>query len=277
MDSAGKIANITHPGLLTVDPATVIDKGSPVPLHHQLQIFLRQGIESGRFPPHETLPTEQELQEYFGLSRTPIRQAIAKLTTDGLVVRRRSQGTIVLPRLFEENLRSLTSFTEEATSKGLKPTAKLITFEVQPADQDDITQLNLDDPAQVYHIRRVRCIDNEPIGEWISHIPVAIVPNLRSSDFSEEGPRQSVYYVLEVVHGVKLVRADETFRAVNLNPESAKLLNIPAYSAVLMRARTTFDTSGRAVALEQGLYRGLYRLEWNGREISAVEGTSPLS
>ena len=117
----------------------------------------------------------------------------------------------------------------------------------------------------------------EPVGEWVSHVPVDIVPDLKSCDFTEEGPRQSMYYVLEAVHGVKLVRADETFKAVNLNPESARLLNIPAYSAVLMRSRITFDTSGRAVALEQGLYRGLYRLEWQGREVSSVEVTSPLT
>ncbi len=237
---------------------------------------MRQGIESGLFAPHETLPTEHELQEFFGLSRTPIRQAIAKLTTDGLVDRRRSQGTVVLPRLFEEDLRTLKSFTEESTGKGLKPSAQLISFEIQPADQDDISNLSLTDSAQVYHIQRVRYIDDEPVGEWISHIPVEVAPNLNASDFSETGPTQSMYHVLEKVHGIKLVRANETFRAVNLNPESAKLLKIPAYSAVLMRTRVTFDPSGRPVALEQGLYHGLYRLGWEGREISSVDTTGTV-
>ncbi|MBI1881334.1 MAG: GntR family transcriptional regulator [Chloroflexi bacterium] len=173
---------VVHPGLSNTDPDAVIDKSSPIPLHHQLERFLRQGIESGLFPPQATLPTEFELQEYFGLSRTPIRQAIAKLTAEGLVIRRRSQGTIVLPQPFEENLRSLTPFTEEVRRKGQTPGAKLIEFVVQPADAEDIKLLNLKNRAKIYHIQRVRTIDGEPVGVIVSHIPVAIVPNLQASD-----------------------------------------------------------------------------------------------
>jgi DNA-binding GntR family transcriptional regulator len=44
-----------------------------MPLHYQLERFLREGIENGRFPAHSTLPTEQDLQEHFELSRTPSR------------------------------------------------------------------------------------------------------------------------------------------------------------------------------------------------------------
>lgn len=276
MDTFEKISNVTHPVLLTIDPATVIDKDSPVPLHHQLELFLREGIESGLFPPNETLPTEQELQDYFDLSRTPIRQALTKLSNEGLVVRRRSQGTIVLPRPFEENLRSLTPFTQEVQSKGHIPGSKLIEFSVEPAEGDDLTLLGLEETDQVFRIHRIRYIDNEPVGDIISHVPVAIVPDLKPADFTERGPRQSIYNVLETVHGIKLVRATETFKAVNLSPESAQLLHMPPDSAVLMRTRVTFDLEDRAVALEYGLYRGVYRLEWEGREVSSID-TSTLT
>ena len=264
---------VTHPGLLSVAAETVIDKNSPVPLHHQLQLFLRQGIESGLFPAQETLPTEQEIQAYFGLSRTPIRQALAKLSADGLIVRRRSRGTIVLPKPFEENLRSLNTFTREVERKGHTPRARMMEFVTRPADQEDIKYLQLPEAAEVHHIRRVRYIDEEPVGEIVSHIPVAIVPRLRPTDFTEYGSTQSIYYVLETIHGVKLVRAVETFQAVSLNPESARLLQVAPYSAVLKRSRTTFDTLGQAIALEHGLYRGLYRLEWQGDELSSFDAS----
>src|SRR4051812_3738938 len=126
-----------HGDLTGVSPHEVIDKRSPVPLHYQLERFLRGGIESGRFQPHSTLPTEQDLQEYFDLSRTPIRQAISKLVADGLVARRRSQGTIVLPRPFVEDLQSLSSFTEEVARHGQQARARLIEFITQPADHED--------------------------------------------------------------------------------------------------------------------------------------------
>lgn len=264
---------VSHPGLLSVVPSDVIDKDSPIPLHHQLEVFLRQGIESGLFPANETLPTEHEIQEYFDLSRTPIRQALAKLSSEGLVVRRRSRGTIVLPRPFEENLRSLASFTEEVKGKGYTPGANLIEFVIQQADSEDVHHLNIAEGSEIYHIHRVRFIDDEPVGDIVSHIPVALLPNLQAEDFSKQGPTQSIYNVLEKVHGIKLVRATENFKAVNSSPETAKLLNMPVGSALLMRTRVTFDTANRAVALEYGLYRGVYRLEWEGREVSVDTST----
>ena len=88
-----KKASGLHPGLAGANAAEIIDRQSPVPLHHQLAQFLRDGIVSGRFPPNELLPTEQELQDWSGLSRTPIRQALRTLALDGLVIRQRSRVT----------------------------------------------------------------------------------------------------------------------------------------------------------------------------------------
>jgi GntR family transcriptional regulator len=180
----------------------VIDKTSPVPLHYQLERFLRQGIETERFPPQSTLPTEQDLQEHFDLSRTPIRQAISKLVADGLVLRWRSQETVVLSRPFEEELQSLSSFTEEVVRQGQQPAAKLVEFTIQSADTQDCQQLGLPEHAEVYHIRRLRYIDQVPVGLIVSHVPVALVPQLKPEDFHEIGPRLSLYCVLEKVHGL---------------------------------------------------------------------------
>ncbi|MCB0156199.1 MAG: GntR family transcriptional regulator, partial [Anaerolineae bacterium] len=185
----------------------------------------------------------------------------------------RSRGTIVLPRAFEEKLRTLAPFTEEVKRKGRAPRAKMIEFAQQQANNEDVSLLNLRNKAQIYHVHRVRFIDDEPVGDIISHIPVALLPHLKADDFSEHGPNQSMYYVLEKVHGIKLVRATETFKAINSSPDTAKLLNMPVGSAVLMRTRVTFDTANRAVALEYGLYRGVYRLEWEGREVSVDTST----
>jgi GntR family transcriptional regulator len=254
--------------LADIRPEEIIDKASPVPLHYQLERFLREGIETGRFPPHSTLPTEQDLQEHFELSRTPIRQAIGKLVADGLVRRRRSQGTVVLPQPFEESLQSLSSFTEEVVRSGRLPRAKVVEFAIRSADRDDCLQLNLSQPAEVYHIRRVRYINQEPVGAIVSHVPMALVPELKPEDFQETGPQQSIYYVLEKIHGLKLVRASEVLDAVSLDETAAALLELPPFRPILSRSRVTFTSEGQAAAFEQGLYRVRYRLQWQGREFS---------
>lgn len=260
-----------YQGLEGIVPETLISKDSPIPLHHQLEQFLREGIDSGRFPANQRLPTEQELMEFFGLSRTPVRQALGKLTAAGLVMRKRSLGTIVLPQRFEERLSSLSTFTQEVEGRGQVPRAHLEQFVVQTADPKRIKYLNLAVGAKVYYIQRVRFIDDVPVGVLNSYIPVAVAPYLLETDFAETGPLQSIYRVLDERHGIKLVRAAESFKAVLLDRRTATLLGHPPNSPFLLRTRIAYDASNRPIAYENGYYSVSYRIEWVGDEITSID------
>ncbi|WP_420641225.1 GntR family transcriptional regulator [Candidatus Leptofilum sp.] len=257
-------------GLEDITSSDVIDKNSPVPLHHQLEQFLRDGIDNGRFPANERLPTEQELMAFFGLSRTPVRQALGKLTNAGLVIRKRSLGTVVLPQRFEEQLSSLSTFTKEVEGRGQVPRAHLEQFKVQTADPKRIKYLKLAQGAKVYFIQRVRFIDDVPVGVLNSYIPVVVAPYLLETDFKETGSQQSIYHVLRHQHNIKLVRATETFKAVLLDRKTAALLNHPPDSPFLLRSRIAYDETNRPIAYENGYYSVSYRIEWMGEEIANV-------
>lgn len=56
---------------------------------------LRHDIATGRYQDGDALLTEAELKIKFGVSRQTVRQAIALLESDGLVLRRRGSGTYV--------------------------------------------------------------------------------------------------------------------------------------------------------------------------------------
>ncbi|HEX6956182.1 MAG TPA: GntR family transcriptional regulator [Agromyces sp.] len=57
---------------------------------------LRDAIVAGDLAPGERL-RDPELEEWLGVSRTPIREAIARLETAGLVQTRRAKQTVVAP------------------------------------------------------------------------------------------------------------------------------------------------------------------------------------
>jgi GntR family transcriptional regulator len=65
------------------------------PLYHQIAEALREQIESGLLGRGSQLPTELELREAYGASRNTIRDAIKRLTSQGLVETRQGQGTYV--------------------------------------------------------------------------------------------------------------------------------------------------------------------------------------
>lgn len=257
--------------LYSINPSSVIDKSSPVPLHHQLEQFLRKGIASGLFPANETLPTEKELQDHFDLSRTPVRQAIGKLVNDGLVMRRRSLGTIVLPKPFEENLTSLSTFTEEVMSRGQTPTAELLDFRIDVPSAEVMHELNIDANTKVFEILRLRRIDGEPAGLIRSFLPVEAAPYLQHSDFASEGPNQSFYRLLADKYDIKLTQAVETFKAVVVDSELSRHLESPKGSAVLLRSRLAFDHQEHPIAFENGYYRFVYRIKWRGHEVMQVD------
>jgi len=54
-------------------------------------------ITSARLPPGAKLPTEQEMVTAMGVSRTVIREAVAALRAEGLVVTRQGSGAFVAP------------------------------------------------------------------------------------------------------------------------------------------------------------------------------------
>jgi DNA-binding GntR family transcriptional regulator len=72
-----------------------LDRCTPIPLHHQLTEQVRALIRDGSLPAGAALPPEPDLADALGISRTTIRQAIAPLVREGLLLRERGRGTFV--------------------------------------------------------------------------------------------------------------------------------------------------------------------------------------
>ena len=74
-----------------------IDPAQPIPLYFQLKTLLLEEILRGQYGPDERLPTEHELCERYGISRTPVTRALSELAEEGVILRRRRRGTFVNP------------------------------------------------------------------------------------------------------------------------------------------------------------------------------------
>lgn len=71
-----------------------IGRRSRRPLHEEAAERLRDMIVEGELPPGERI-TEQSLCDRMGLSRTPLREAIKTLTSEGLIVLQPNRGATV--------------------------------------------------------------------------------------------------------------------------------------------------------------------------------------
>jgi len=72
-----------------------IDRDSPIPVYFQIALDLQQRISNREWQANNQLPSEPELASQYQVSRMTVRQAIAELVKDGILVRRRGNGTFV--------------------------------------------------------------------------------------------------------------------------------------------------------------------------------------
>jgi len=83
--------------------------------------FTRQSkkkIKEGYYLPGVLLPTEQELEQQYSVSRTTIRKTIGLLTNEGYLRVKQGRGTEVLDFSTTQKLNHITSVTETLVEKG---------------------------------------------------------------------------------------------------------------------------------------------------------------
>ncbi|TYC06497.1 winged helix-turn-helix transcriptional regulator [Micromonospora sp. WP24] len=73
----------------------MIDPSADRAVFRQLADLLRDRITSGDLAPGASLPSELRLAQEHGLSRTSVRQAVALLRAEGLVIVEPPRGTFV--------------------------------------------------------------------------------------------------------------------------------------------------------------------------------------
>jgi multiple sugar transport system substrate-binding protein len=74
-----------------------INPALPIPIYQQLRTALIDDILERRYTAGERLPTEKQLCEVHGLSRTPVHRALSELAAEGVIVRHRRRGSFVNP------------------------------------------------------------------------------------------------------------------------------------------------------------------------------------
>lgn len=218
----------------------VVSRSSPLPLYHQVEVDMRQRVESGEWQRGEKIPTEAELCTIYGASRVTIREAVRRLTDDGLLVPRRGSGTFVREARITAGARGLTSFTEEMAALGLHGESRVLSVAVRASSPAVSDRLRLKARAEVVAVRRLRLAGGTPMGIQCAYLPVHRFPGLDKVDLGSG----SLYAALADRYGVVPVEAEETFEVTQIRAADARLLQVAPGSCGFRVERLTFDQSG---------------------------------
>jgi GntR family transcriptional regulator len=229
-----------------------VDRTSPLPLHYQLKQVLLDKINNNEWKIGELIPSEQELQEKYGLSRTTVRQALMDLVYEGQLIRERGRGTFVaLPKMVHspEERRGLTQFLNE---QGIKSGWKILDQKWVNITSEVAERLHVPAKSQVYRIRRLRLANNEPIGAHTAYVPSPFA-ELIDHDALKEG--ESTLYLRNVAQ-IKNSRAYRSIEAIAATENDAKSLSIIVGSPVLQIERVSIAADGTPIEFLQARYRG---------------------
>lgn len=200
--------------------------------------------------PGAAVPTERELAERFGTSRTTVRQAIAELVVDGRLERTQGRGTFVAtPKLMR--VRPLTSFSQDLQADGWHPGSVLLDLRVEPAAGEVSEHLGVPPGTPVHRLERLRTAADEAIAHETAHIPGPL-PDL-AKHLAEVG---SLYRTLAQVYGQEIATVEDTVETVLADPVQANLLGVDTGLPMLLVHRTGWDEDGRAVEWTRSVFRG---------------------
>jgi GntR family transcriptional regulator, N-acetylglucosamine utilization regulator len=230
----------------------VLDKTSSTPLHLQLTALLRQRIISNELEADSRLPSEREMCDQFGISRITVRKAMAALQNEGLIYTTVGKGTYVAVQKLKEELRPLSSFTEDLERRGLVASSQVLAAEIVGADDDLVGKLRLAKDSEVVHIHRLRLASGSPVAIQTTWLPHRRCPGILEYDLTT----RSLFDILRGEYGLALAHADTDITATLARFEECRLLSVVPPAAVLVCDQTTYLDNDEVIEFVHSVFQG---------------------
>ncbi len=241
---------------LTTPSGPAVRADYPEPLWVQAVDAILKDIADGVLTTGMRLPPERELCTRLSISRVTLRKALLKLVDDGVLKSSHGRGWYVAAGLHREWPNSLESFSETADRMGLVATSRILRSEIAPATIDEAEELSIAPGTPLFHLERVRMLNQVPIAMDQSRVPASLVPDFAEVDFSHA----SLYEQLAMA-GLDLLRADSTIEAREADAGLAQNLSIEPGKPVLVMRQVVVDSADRPIFASVIRYAGdRYRL-----------------
>ncbi len=216
--------------LYTQPDTAPAERAAPAPapsLREEVYVRLREAVLGGDFAPRERL-AEMRLAARFGVSRTPVREALARLLADGLVERGDDGFRVTLPTLAR-----LTDLYELGVTLELRGIARLIEDpsvrhdpEIVEAELRRWYEMREHPPApglrfvieeERFHAELSRACGNPALTEALVAAQRR-VRRVRMYDFlTRDRVESTVTAHIEILELLLAGRLDETYRALHVH------------------------------------------------------------
>ena len=211
------------------------------PLYRKIQQKIKSQILSGVYRDGDLLPSETDLITIHSSTRGTIRQALEALVKEGYIIKQQGKGSIV-QRSYRRTLGvlSVKGFSQIVTEKKLAIDTVLIKKPgITAWNEPFFYQLNeIERNAGCIYLKRVRCVNKEPVMLESTYIPNLNLPGFCRNQFV----KGSLFETLSVNYQIEITRVEQDLRAVLSDKDSSVLLNVKP-GTPLLHIYLKFSTS----------------------------------
>jgi len=220
-------------------------------LTDQVKQHIKERILAGDFE-QGRIPSENELAQELGVSRTTVRDALSRLENEGAVYRKQGAGTFVNePGLqIKSRLEEIWSYEEVLRDHGYTPSVRVLEVAEEPASELVANDLAIAVGDAVLRMEKLFLEDDDPVVLTINRIPAAYLGDDVDDDASEplfafieaHCDRNLSYYLSEIV-------------PVVLDPGKADLLGAAQGTPALCFEEIGFDQDNAPIVRSTSYFR----------------------
>lgn len=231
-----------------------IDPMSDRPLYKQISDWLHAAIDIGVLKPYQKVPSEKELMDRFGTTRTTVRRAIRSLIDEGRVRTERGVGAFVRPPVHAHALirkpydrmarhhyldEGRSPLYVDAKSRGLPEDAvrqDLVELGEVPAPQRVAERLHIDPETMVFRRGRRLWAGRLPMQLTASYLPLDIATGrLREPNTGHGGTHARIEE-----QGLRLTEFVERLSVRMPNPDEFRRLRLDVGVPVVDLVQTSY-------------------------------------
>lgn len=209
--------------------------------YEEIATELRRRISEGEYTEGEMLPDQIELAKEFDVSRMTLKKAIDIIAMEGLIFKKRGVGTFVLKSSLWNNgdskIDDYNGLTDQFGDDRI--VSKKINFDIVFPDERIQNLLMIGPSDPVYHVQRLRIVDDKPYILEDSYFVASIISQLK-----EEHLASSIYNYLRDELGLKIGGAYRKIHADVANELDIQELNCDEHTPVLEVEQVVYLDNG---------------------------------
>jgi GntR family transcriptional regulator len=239
-----------------------IDRATPIPFYYQLQEILKEEIERGTWRPGDLIPSEAQLEQRFGVSRTVVRQALDVLQADGQISRVKGKRSMVTEPKFRWEATIGARDWNQRSSPNTVTIGRLVDARRVHAGGHVTRVLCIEDDKAVFELTFTQQVNGTPVGlsqAYLNPRASAKLEEACSADdqlpfIDEHGP--DLPDQLASRYGIEVALSQVMVELTRVNEFEASLLDVPIASPAFLLTSLDLGADKKPISFTRMVIRG---------------------